>query len=185
MPDKVNKELETNMNKVIDDLKKNYAKLRTGRASLSILDHIIVNHYGVDNPVNQIASLSVPESRLILIQPWDTAALPAIEKAILKSDIGLTPNNDGKVIRLTIPLLTEDRRKDMVKQAKKIGEEHKISLRNVRKKANEDIKGLLKEKKITEDESFKYLKDIQDSTNRFEKMINEVEEHKEKEIMEI
>ena len=185
MPNNAAKELTKNMDKVIDDLKKNFGKIRTGRASLSILDGIVVNHYGMDNPINQLATLSIPESRVIMIQPWDANSLPAVEKAILKSDIGITPNNDGKVIRLVMPPLTEDRRKEMVKQIKKIAEEHKIAVRNARQKGNDAIKKLLKDKEISEDESFKYLKDNQDLTDKYEKMINEIEEHKEKEVLEI
>jgi ribosome recycling factor len=185
MVEKMTKEINLKMNKVIEDLKRNFGKIRTGRASLSILDDILVNHYGVDNHINQLATLSIPESRSIIIQPWDINALGAIEKAILKSDLGITPSNDGKVIRLVMPSLTEERRKEMVRQIKKIAEDHKISIRNIRKKFNEEVKKHLKDKKITEDESYKFQKEIQDITNRFEKMINEIEKHKEEEIMEI
>ena len=182
---KMDEEINLKMDKVIEDLKRNFGKIRTGRASLSILDDILVNHYGVDNHINQLATLSIPESRMIMIQPWDVNALGAIEKAILKSDLGITPSNDGKVIRLVMPALTEERRKEMVKQIKKIAEEHKVSIRNVRKKFNEEIKKQLKDKEITEDDSFKFLKDIQDTTDKFEKKVNEIEKHKEEEIMEI
>ncbi len=185
MINKVVKDTGKKMDKVIDDLKRSFAKIRTGRASLSILDDISVEYYGAENHINQLATLAIPESRLILIQPWDANALEAIEKAILRSDLGITPTNDGKAIRLAIPALTEERRKDMVKMIKKKTEEHKVALRNIRKKCNEDIKKQLKDKEITEDESFKFLKEIQDVTVKYEKLLSEVEEHKEKEVMEI
>jgi ribosome recycling factor len=178
-------DLNIKMDKVIADLKRSFGKIRTGRASLSILDDIIVPFYGIDNHINQLATLSIPESRVILIQPWDTNALSEIEKAILKSDLGITPNNDGKIIRLVMPALTEEKRKDMVKQIKKMAEDHKVAIRNVRQKSNDQVKKQLKDKMITEDESYKLLKDTQETTDRYEKMVNEIEQHKEKEIMEI
>lgn len=185
MIEKITNETKAKMDKVIDDLKTAFSKIRTGRASMSILDDIIVPFYGIDNHVNQLATLSIPESRMIVIQPWDAGAIAAIEKAILKSDLGVTPSNDGKVIRLNMPQLTEERRKEMVKAIKKRAEEHKISVRNIRKKSNEEIKKELKDKTLTEDESFKLQKDIQDLTDGYEKKIAEIEKHKEQEIMEI
>jgi ribosome recycling factor len=185
MADSNAKDLSAKMDRVLDDLKRNFGKIRTGRASLSILDDIVVDFYGIDNPINQLATLTIPESRSIMIAPWDANALPAIEKAILKSDLGITPNNDGKTLRLNMPPLTEERRKEMVKQIKKITEDHKVAIRGIRQKGNDEIKRLLKEKEITEDESYKFLKENQDMTDSYEKKLNEIEQHKEKEILEI
>jgi len=185
MIDTVTNEMKVKMNKIIDDLKKNFVKIRTGRASLSILDNVTVEFYGIENHINQLATLSVPDSRSIMIAPWDVSAIPAIEKAILKSELGITPQNDGKTIRIVIPPLNEERRKDLAKQIKKIAEEHKVTLRTIRHKYNDEIKKLLKDKTITEDDSFKSQKKNQEITESFEKMINEIEHHKEKEIMEV
>ncbi len=170
---------------VIDTLKKDYASLRTGRASLALLDPIHVDYYGTKTPLNQVASLGVPDPRQITIQPWDPKAIPEIEKAILKSDLGLTPSNDGKTIRLTIPPLTEERRKDLVKFAKKRLEEARVSIRNIRRDINEEIKKGEKDKKISEDESKRFLEEIQKLTDSYIEKAEEILRHKEKEIMEV
>lgn len=173
------------MKMVIDLLKKDYATLRTGRASLALLDPIHVDYYGTKTPLNQVASLSVPDPRQITIQPWDAKAIPEIEKAIFKSDLGLTPSNDGKVIRITIPHLTEERRKELVKVAKKRLEEAKVAIRNIRRDINEEIKREEKDKKISEDESKRHHEEIQKLTDSFIEKADETMRHKEMEIMEV
>ena len=148
-------ETRESMKKSIDALENDLKKIRTGRASLSILDDIRVDYYGTLTPLNQMASLSTPESRLIMIQPWDVSVIKDVEKAILKSDLGLTPSNDGKVIRISIPPLTEERRKQLVKVIYKKSEEHKISVRNIRRDTNDLLKSLKKDGDISEDDAFK------------------------------
>ncbi len=180
-----NKKASDKMKVVIDTLKKDYASLRTGRASLALLDPITVDYYGTKTPLNQVASLSVPDPRQITIQPWDQKAIAEIEKAILKSDLGLTPSNDGKVIRINIPHLTEERRKELVKVAKKRLEEAKVAIRNIRRDVNEDIKKEEKDKKISEDDSKRFHEDIQKLTDTFIEKAEEILRHKENEIMEV
>jgi len=172
------------MEKSQASLKREFNRVRTGRASASLLDGIRLDYYGTPTPLNQLASISTPEPRLILIQPWDPQALAEIEKAILKSELGLNPNNDGKVLRIAIPPLTEERRKELVKVTRKMAEETKIALRSIRRDANEMIKDLKKEKEITEDDSFKAQDEIQKITDDFVKKIDEMAEAKEKEILE-
>jgi len=169
----------------IETLKKEFASVRTGRASLALLDGIKVDYYGTPTPLQQLASLSVPESRQIAIQPWDPKVIAEIEKAIMKSDLGLTPANDGKVIRINIPALTEERRKQLVKVVKKNAEDAKVSVRNIRRDINDEIKKLEKEKHISEDDTKKSLDGIQKLTDSYVKKIDEVLAHKEKEIMEV
>lgn len=178
-------ETKEGMKKAIDALKNELKKIRTGRASLSILDDIRVDYYGTPTPLNQMASLSTPESRLIVIQPWDASVIKEVEKAILKSDLGLTPSNDGKLIRITIPQLTEERRKQLVKVIYKKSEEHKISVRNVRRDANDLLKSLKKDGEISEDEAFKAQDQVQNITDEYIKLIDDVCKEKEKEILEI
>ncbi|MBI4683964.1 MAG: ribosome recycling factor [Nitrospirae bacterium] len=173
------------MDGAIDALKKEFASIRTGRASLSLLDNIKVDYYGTLTPLQQLASLSIPESRQIAIQPWEQKIISDIEKAILKSDLGLTPTNDGKVIRINIPTLTEERRKQLVKIIKKAAEDSKIEIRNMRRDTNEDIKKSEKEKHISEDETKKSIDEIQKLTDSYIKKIDEIVSHKEKEIMEV
>ncbi len=173
------------MDKSVDSLVAEYSKLRTGRATASIFDSIKVDYYGSPTPVNQMANLSVPEPRLIIIQPFDATQLGAIEKAIVGSDLGLTPNNDGKIIRIAIPQLTEERRKELVKVAKKYAEECRISIRNARRDANEMLKELEKEKEISQDEHKKGNHDIQEVTDKHVKRVEEILEEKEKDIMEV
>jgi ribosome recycling factor len=185
MTDLIFSELKDNMEKNIKFLEKSFSKLRTGRASLALLDGMKVEYYGVPTPLNQVASLSVPESRLIQISPWDTTVIPSIEKAIQKSELGLNPVNDGKIVRINIPQLTEERRKDLVKVVRKMAEEGKVKLRNLRRDANEELKKLKKESDINEDEMFKYQADVQKVTDDYIEKTDKVLQAKEKEIMEI
>lgn len=184
MIESVYQETKESMQKSIDALKNEFKKVRTGRASLSILDDIRVDYYGTPTPLNQMASLSIPESRLITIQPWDASVIKEVEKAILKSDLGLTPSSDGKVIRISIPPLTEERRKQLVKVIYKKSEEHKISVRNVRRDANDLLKSLKKDGEISEDDAFKAQDQVQKITDEHIKLIDDVCKEKEKEILE-
>jgi ribosome recycling factor len=181
----LHKETKEKMDLAIDALSHEFGTIRTGRASASILDGIKVEYYNSLTHLNQMATISVPESRLIVIQPWDPSALPNIEKAILKSDLGLNPSNDGKVIRLAIPMLTEERRKQLVKVVKNIAEECRISIRNSRRDSNEKLKKMEKEKNITEDEYHNGLKEIQNLTDDFIGKVDELLAKKEKEILEV
>ncbi len=173
------------MQGAIDALKKEFAGIRTGRASMALLDGIVIDYYGTPTPVQQLASLSIPESRQIAIQPWEQKLIPEIEKAIMKSDLGLTPMNDGKTIRINIPILTEERRKQLVKLVKKRAEESKVAVRNIRRDSNEGLKKLEKDEHVSEDEVKKEHDEIQKITDSFIKRIDELAEHKEKEIMEV
>jgi len=185
MTDTIFKEMKDKMDKAIDVFHRELAKLRTGRASLSILDGVRVDYYGTPTPIHQLATMSVPESRLITIQPWDASVLADIEKAIMNSDLGLTPTNDGKLIRISIPQLTEERRKDIVKVAKKVAEECKIAIRNNRRDANESIKKVEKDKAISQDDLKKAQTQIQEITDKYIAKIDDILKHKEKEIMEV
>jgi len=185
MKEAVFAELKDNMNKILESLEKAFSKVRTGRASLSLLDGIKVDYYGVPTPLNQVASLSVPESRLIVIAPWDSGVIGAIEKAIQKSELGLMPSNDGKIIRLPIPPLTEERRKDLVKIVKKMAEEGKVKMRNARRDANEQFKALKKDNKISEDEMFTAQEEVQKHTDKYIEKLDQLLAAKENEIMEI
>lgn len=176
---------KANMEKSIEALKKDFTRVRTGRASTSLLDDIRIDYYGTPTPLSQVGTLVVPEPRLITIQPWEKKLIPEIEKAILKSDLGLNPVSDGNLIRIVIPPLTEERRKEMVKQIKKMGEETKIAIRNIRRDANESLKKLEKDKEISEDELKRGEKEIQDLTDLYVKKTDEVVTTKEKEVMEI
>jgi ribosome recycling factor len=177
-------ETKDRMAKSIVALKNDLKRIRTGRASVSLLDGVRVDYYGTLTPLNQMASLSVPESRLIMIQPWDVSAIKGIEKAIMKSDLGLTPSSDGKLVRIAIPPLTEERRKQLVKLLQKACEDYKVAVRNIRRDANELIKGFKKEGDISEDEAFKAQDEVQNITNEYIKMIDETYKEKEKEILE-
>jgi ribosome recycling factor len=185
MEPQVIKECEMKMKKTIAALEKELGKVRTGRASLALLDDIRVDYYGTSTPLNQVASLSIPESRLIVIQPWDNSIIGEIEKAILKSELGMTPANDGKVIRITIPRLTEERRKELVKVVKKMGEGSKVGVRNIRRDVIEELRTMEKGKAISEDELHQLQNQVQKTTDSFIKKTDEVVEAKEKEIMEI
>lgn len=176
---------EERMEKAIGSLDREFAKLRTGRASTSLVDNIKVDYYGTPTPINQLASVSVPDSRTLTIQPWDRSAFALVEKAIMKSDLGLNPVNDGKIIRISIPPLTEERRKDLVKVARKYTEEAKVAVRNVRRDMNEALKKMLKDKAITEDEERKGVDDVQKLTDKHIKLCDDALAKKEKEILEI
>jgi ribosome recycling factor len=183
--DQVKAESKTRMKKTIEDLGREISSIRTGRASLSILDSVRVDYYGTPSPLNQVANLSIPEPTLILIQPWDPSQISSIEKAILGSDLGLNPSNDGKVIRLQIPALTEERRKDLVKHLHNVVEQHRVAARNVRRDANEVLKKLLKDKKISEDEQRRSQDETQKLTDEAIGELDKIGKAKEHEIMEI
>jgi len=184
MIDSIYTETKDKMNKTVKTLKSELQKIRTGRASLSLLDSVKVDYYGTLTPLNQMASLSIPESNLINIQPWDTTMIKEIEKGILKANLGLTPSSDGKIVRVAIPPLTEQRRKEIVKQINKICEDHKVAVRNVRRDANEMLKSLKKDGEVSEDESFKAQDQIQKFTDDFVKQVDSIYKEKEKEILE-
>ena len=176
---------QTKMQKTIEVLRVDLASVRAGRASVSLLDKVMVEYYGTPTPVNQVASVTVPEPRMIVIQPWEKNLLKDIERAIMKSDLGLNPNSDGSVIRLNLPQLTEERRKELVKTVHKKAEDARVSIRNLRREANDSVKKAEKAKEITEDEAKKANDDIQKMTDKFIKEVDTVMEHKEKEVMEI
>jgi ribosome recycling factor len=184
MKEEILSEMRDKMENSLDALKKEFKRIRTGRASTALLDGIKVDCYETQMPLEQVASLSVPESRLITIKPWDQSIIGEIEKSILKSELGLNPMNDGKIIRISIPPLTEERRRELAKLAKKMAEETKISIRSHRREANELFKDLKNEKEISEDEMYKYQDQVQDITNDFTKKIDQVTAEKEKEIIE-
>src|SRR5512132_4279037 len=183
------KDVETNvkarMEKALTDLQHEMAGIRTGRASLSILDHIRVDYYGTPTPLNQLANLHVPEPAMITIQPWDVSQIGPIEKSIRASDLGLNPANDGKLIRLPIPPLTEERRKELVKRLHHVAEDHRVAVRNIRRDGNEAVKKLLKDKKISEDDEKKALEEIQKMTDVHMQKLDSAAKTKEKEILEI
>lgn len=176
---------EDRMKKTIEHLQGDFASLRAGRANPAMLDKIMVNYYGQPTAINQLANINVPEARLLVIQPWDKSGIGDIEKAIMKSDLGITPSNDGNVIRIAIPQLTEDRRKDLVKVVRKRAEEAKVAIRNIRREANDLIKSSEKEKLISEDESKKGLDSAQKVTDKCIKDIDLILQAKEKDIMEV
>jgi ribosome recycling factor len=178
-------ESEQRMKKCIESLKKDFARIRTGRASATLLDGISVEYYGSPMPVNQVAAISIPDARMIMIQPWEKNMLAPIEKAIQTSDLGLNPMNDGNIIRLPIPALSEERRKDLFKHCKKISEDNKVGVRNVRRDSNEQLKESEKTKKITQDELKKGQDEIQKLTDRYIKSVDDLLVIKEKEIMEL
>ncbi|GGA39487.1 ribosome recycling factor [Paenibacillus physcomitrellae] len=184
MPQSIKKSAEERMEKAIQALKRDLATLRAGRATPALLDRIQVEYYGAPTPVNQLANINTPDTRTLLIQPWDKSSLADIERAIMKSDLGLTPANDGTAIRLVIPALTEERRLELVKTTKKFGEEAKVAIRNIRRDANDDIKKLEKTD-ISEDESRRHQEDIQKTTDKFIAEVDKVLAAKEKEIMEV
>ncbi|MDR0464940.1 MAG: ribosome recycling factor [Treponema sp.] len=176
---------EERMTKTVASLKEGFAALRTGRASASLFDRIRVEAYGEKSPLNQVANISVPEARLIVIQPWDKNLITEIEKAIRSSELSLNPSNDGKIIRISIPPLTEERRKDLVKLAKNQAEQSRVSIRNTRRDGNEELKKLLKDSKITQDDESKGADELQKLTDNYISQVNKVLEEKEKEIMEV
>jgi ribosome recycling factor len=178
-------DLRKEMDKTVNGFTNELKRVRTGRASTAILDGIRVDYYGNPTPLNQLATVSAPEPRLIIIQPWDAGSIGEVEKAILKSDLGLTPANDGKVIRITIPALTEERRKELVKMVRKMGEEYKVTMRNHRRDTIEFLKELKKEKEISEDDYFRLHDKVQEVTDGYIKDTDSILAEKEKEIMEI
>jgi ribosome recycling factor len=173
------------MDKALENLERDYRRRRTGRASVSLVDGIRVEYYGTSTPLSQLATLTIPDPRSIMIQPWDNAVIGEVEKAILKSDLGLTPMNDGKIIRINIPPLTTERRRELVKVVKKMAEETKVEVRNIRRDANEMLKDLKKEKEISEDDLFRAQEETQKITDELIKRIDAVYAAKEKEILEI
>ena len=185
MIDEVLAELRDHMKKTIEALQDDLLSLRTGRASPALVERMPVEYYGTPTPLNQIASIAVPEPRLLVIRPWDPSALAAIERAILKSDLGLTPSNDGKLIRLSIPRLTEERRRDLVKLVSKRVEEARVSVRNLRRDALNDLKDFEKEKMISEDDFFEGKEEVQKLTDDFVAKIDAIGQRKEEEVMEV
>ncbi|HLO26080.1 MAG TPA: ribosome recycling factor [Geobacteraceae bacterium] len=179
------KNMGAHMDKTIEALRKEYQKIRTGRANTGLLDEIKVDYYGTLTPLNQLATLAVPEPRTITLQPWEAKIIPAMEKAILNANLGLTPSNDGRMIRLNLPPLTEERRKDIVKQLRKTAEDAKVAARNIRRDSIDELKKLEKDKKITEDDLKRAEKEVQDVTNSHVAKIDEILAHKEKEVMEV
>ena len=177
--------IKSRMEKAVSDLQHAMATIRTGRASVSLLDHIRVDYYGTPTPINQLANLHVPEPTLITVQPWDVSQIGAIEKAIRASDLGLNPANDGKVVRIPIPPLNEERRKELVKHLHTVAEDHRVAIRNVRRDGNEAVKKLLKDKKITEDEDRRGHDEIQKATDLYMQKLDQAAKNKEKEILEI
>ena len=179
----VQKDFETRMQAAVDALTREFASVRTGRANAALLDAVRVEAYGNMTPINQVASVSVPDPRTILIQPWDASQLKEIEKGIVKSDLGLSPSNDGKVIRLTMPTLTEERRKQLAKTVGKFAEDARVAIRNARREANDKMKALAKDKKISEDEERRGHDQIQKATDRFTARIEELTKKKEHEVL--
>lgn len=177
------KEFDAKMQKTIDVVTSDFASVRAGRANAAVLDKIAVDYYGSPTPINQVASISSPDPRSLVIQPWDGTLLKAIEKAIQVSDLGINPQNDGKVIRLSFPQLTEDRRKELTKQVRKYAENGKVAIRNIRRDAVDKFKAMQKKSEITEDELKEYEKDLQDVTDKRCKQLDEMTEKKEKELM--
>jgi ribosome recycling factor len=177
------KDMETRMQAAADLLAREFAGVRTGRAHAALLDAVRVEAYGSQTPVNQLASVTVPDPKTIVIQPWDTSQIAAVEKAILKSDLGLTPSNDGKVIRLTLPPLTEERRRQLARTVGKLAEDARVAVRNVRREANDRVKALAKDKKVSQDEERRGHDQIQKTTDRYIAKIDELARKKEQEIL--
>ena len=178
-------DMSAHMDKTIESLRREYQKVRTGRASTGILEEIKVDYYGTPSPLSAVATLAVPEPRTITLQPWEPKMIPIIEKAIMNANLGMTPANDGKLIRLNLPPLTEERRKETVKQLKKFAEDAKVAMRNIRRDAIDQLKKLEKDKKISEDELKRSEKEVQDVTDKHVHRVDEVFLHKEKEVMEV
>lgn len=185
MIDTIKEDVKEKMGGSIESLRRSFQKIRTGRATPDLLDGISIDYYGTPTPLAQVGNISVPEARMLVIQPWDKGVLGDIEKAIYAADIGITPQNDGNIIRLNIPALTEAKRKDLVKESKQAGENTKVSIRNIRRDANNDLKKAEKDKEITEDDLKDALDEIQKITDEFVKTVDELCKVKEKDIMEI
>ena len=177
--------VKSRMEKAVTDLQHAMASIRTGRASVSLLDHIRVDYYGTPTPLNQVGNLHVPDPTLITVQPWDVSQIGAIEKAIRASDLGLNPANDGKLIRIPIPPLNEERRKELVKHLHTVAEDHRVAIRNIRRDGNEAVKKLLKDKKIAEDEERRGIAEVQKMTDAYMLKLDQAAKNKEKEILEI
>jgi len=177
------KDIENRMEKTIVALKSELASIRTGRANAALLDHVRVSYYGSEVPMSQVGNLSVPEPRMLVIAPWEKNLISDIEKAILKSDLGLTPTSDGDVVRIVLPELTEDRRRDLVKQVKAVGEKSKVSVRNIRRDGNDNVKHQVKDEGLPEDESKRLQDQVQKITDKFIAEVDEIIEHKEAEIL--
>jgi len=178
------KETEARMKKSVEHVQQELARIRTGRATPTLLDVIKIDYYGNKTPLNQVASITTPEPRLLVVQPWEKRLIPEVEKAILESDLGLNPSNDGNVVRVPIPELSEERRQDLQKLVRKFCEDGRVAIRNIRRDANEDIKKLQKSHKISEDQEHDALDDVQEMTNKYIEEIDNLLKHKEKEIME-
>ncbi|EZH67274.1 ribosome recycling factor [Bacillaceae bacterium JMAK1] len=185
MSAEIMQDAKAKMTKSIEALNRELATLRAGRANPALLDKVLVSYYGMDTPLNQVATVSVPEGRLLVVSPFDKSSIAEIEKAILKADLGLTPNNDGSVIRISIPALTEERRKELAKLVRKYAEDARVSVRNIRRDANDSLKKQEKDSDITEDESRRGQEEIQKLTNDHVKEVDSIAEAKEKEIMEV
>jgi ribosome recycling factor len=185
MIEDVQSEAENKMRKAVEALKRELGTIRTGRASPALVERLIVDYYGQPTPLNQLANIAAPEARLLVIQPWDKQSLGMIEKAILKSDLGLTPTNDGRLIRLVIPQLTEERRKELVKVVRKKTEEGRVAIRNIRREAHDDLKDLEKEKLISEDDHKRANEQLQKLTDRYIEEVDHVGQHKEAEVLEV
>ncbi len=181
----VMQETKDRMEKTLKALKKDMKRVRTGRASMTMLDSVKVDYYGTLTPLAQMASIAIPESRLITVQPWDVSAIKEVEKGILKANLGLTPSSDGKIVRISIPPLTEDRRKEIAKSTRLVCEEFKVAIRNIRRDSNENLKSLQKDGDISEDDSFKGQKQIQELTDEYVIAVDKVYQDKEKEILEV
>jgi len=178
-------ETKDRMEKTIKALEKDMKRVRTGRASMTMLDSVKVDYYGTLTPINQMASIAIPESRLITVQPWDASAIKEIEKGILKANLGLTPSSDGKIVRISVPPLTEERRKEIAKKTRQTCEEFKLAIRNIRRDSNENLRSLQKDGDISEDDSFKGQKQIQELTDTFVDSVDTIYQEKEKEILEV
>ena len=185
MINEIRQESEDRMKKAVEALKKEYVTLRAGRATPALLDKVLVDYYGAMTPINQMAKISTPEPRLLTIEPWDKNVISDIERAILKSELGLTPNNDGNIIRIAIPQLTQERRTELVKVIKKKAEEARVAIRNIRRDANDQLKDFAKEGSISEDENKRGQEEIQKMTDKYIADVDQLLDHKEKEIMEV
>ena len=181
--DIVIKDTKPKMEAVVEDFKRKLSNVRTGRANIGMLDGVMVDYYGVPTPLNQMASVNVPEAQLITIQPWDSTQINAIEKGLNSANLGMNPSNDGKLIRLQIPALTEERRREMAKQVGEIAEEHKVAVRNVRHQSNDELKKMMKDKLISEDQERDGLTEVQNLTNTYTSKIDELAKNKEQEVM--
>src|SRR5215218_4301939 len=181
----VTKDTKPKMEAVVEDFKRRLANIRVGRATVGLLDTVMVDYYGTPTPLSQLASVAVPEPQLLTVQPWDTTQLGAVEKAIIAANLGMNPSNDGKLIRLPVPALNEERRKQLAKQAHEMAEEHRVAIRNVRHAANDSLKKMLKDKVVSEDDERSGLDEVQKLTNTYVSKLDELAKHKEQDIMSV